>query len=122
MWKRFDENKKKINLKIETLKNKINEKKEKEISFNPKINKDTNYYKYENNDFLKRVEIYKFVSEAKKSEIKSKDKINKNNENTNKIKISMIEVKKNIEERLKIQKIKDQEKEEKHLKKIKEYE
>jgi hypothetical protein len=135
MWKRFEENQKKINLKIETLKKKIEEKEEKEISFKPRINKQTNYYKNENNDFLKRVEIYKFISEARKSEIKSKDKNNynnnnnrnnnNNNENLNpnnsKRKISIAEVKKNIEERLKIQKIKDIEREEKYLKKMKEY-
>jgi hypothetical protein len=150
MWKRFEENQNKINEKKELLKKKIDENEKINIPFKPQINRDTKYYKNENNDFLKRVEIYKFVSEVKKSEIKSKEKSKEKNKkkekekysitknkNQNiiqeennlkklkpikKPKISITEVKKNIDEKLKLKKEKDQEREENYIKKLKEKE
>lgn len=123
IWKRFDEKHKQIIKKKESLKKKIEENERKDINFKPKINRDTKYYKNENNSFLKRVEIYKFVSEARKSEIRMKDNKNINHQNPqNKKKISMNEVKKNIDAQLEKKRQKDQEREEKYFKKMEEME
>ena len=73
MWKRFEESKMKSNIKKDYLKKKIDAENSKKYNFVPNITKSTKYDN-ENVDFLKRVEIYKFVTEAKKSELKEKNK------------------------------------------------
>ncbi len=110
--KNFEE---KIINKIKNLKVKLENEELKEVRNGPCINKTSKYYEKNSENFLKRVEIYKFVSEAKRLELLDKDQIrleeelNKNPKLRKKMKLD--EIQKIIDEKLKVEKIKKIEKE-----------
>ena len=72
-YERLTNHKSKISSKVENLKKKLEEEELKELKNAPNINKSSKYYEKDSEDFLKRVEIYKFVSKAKRIELIEKD-------------------------------------------------
>jgi len=73
LLERFDIEKKKSDLGKEILKEKYNQHLKKKFTNKPEINKSCKYYEKNSESFLKRVEIYKFISQAKKLELFDKE-------------------------------------------------
>jgi len=122
-YERFKNHEVKLNLKKESMRKKKDEDEKKELKNVPKINKASKYYEKSNEDFLKRVEVYKFVSNVRKMELMDKEKkrldneLNKNPKLRQKMKLE--EIQKIIDEKLKADKIKKTVREEKNLEIIK---
>lgn len=117
LYERLTKHKTKIRGKVENMKKKFEDEELKQLKNTPNINKSSKYYEKDSEDFLKRVEIYKFVSKAKRIELVEKDEkkleeeLNKNPKLKKKMKLD--EIQKIIDEKLKSDKLKKLEKEQK---------
>lgn len=84
MLDRFKDKELRKSDKILILKKKIEEEESRKFSEVPKINKSSKYYENNAENFLKRMEVYQFVSDVKKQELKDielkriEEEINKN--------------------------------------------
>lgn len=115
LYERLTNHKSKIYDKVEIMKKKLEEEELKQLKNTPNINKSSKYYEKESEDFLKRVEIYKFVSKAKRIDLIEKDQkkleeeLNKNPKLKKKMKLDQIQ--KIIDNKLESDKLKKKEKE-----------
>lgn len=128
MIDRFKDKEARKSNKILILKKKIEEEESRKFSEIPKINKSSKYYENNAENFLKRMEVYQFVSDVKKQELKDieskriEEEINKNPKLHKKM--SNKEIERIISEKMKSTLIAKAEKQEKinKMKKINEQE